>query len=132
MSRSCLEIEQHYECTVFRVNPDCLSSEPVDSCESRLVVDRGGLLLEQLKLHEKLLEPLMDEVQLVLESGRSLQLPALPVRVNLLVHLRQQIFLILEFPKHLLKWAEFWLDDKKCCQKGDTLIKVQYENDEYT
>ena len=79
----------------------------MDSGESRLVVDRGGLLLKQLKLHEELLEPLVDEVQLVLESGRGLQLPALPVRVHLLVHLRQQVLLVLELPKHRLKRTEF-------------------------
>ena len=78
----------------------------MDSGKSRLVVDRGGLLLKQLKLHEELLEPLVDEVQLVLESGRGLELPALPVRVNLLVHLRQQVLLVLEFPQHRLKRTE--------------------------
>ena len=80
---------------------------PVDSGESRLVVDRGGLLLKQLKLHEQLLEPLVDEVELVLKSGRGLQLSALPVRVNLLVHLRQQVLLILELPQHRLKRIVF-------------------------
>ena len=71
--------------------------------EPGLVVDGGGLLLEQLELHEELLEPLVDEVQLVLQPGRRLQLAALPVRLHLLVHLGQQVLLVLELAEHRLK-----------------------------
>ena len=72
---------------------------PGDAAQPAVVV-RGPL--EELELAGELLELGVDEGELVLEPGGGLLLALLPVGVHLVLHVRQQVLLVLEVAQDIL------------------------------
>lgn len=72
---------------------------PGDAAQPAVVV-RGPL--EELELAGELLELGVDEGELVLQPGGGLLLALLPVGVHLVLHVRQQVLLVLEVAQDIL------------------------------
>ena len=97
---------------------------PGDAAQPAVVV-RGPL--EELELAGELLELGVDEGELVLEPGGGLLLALLPVGVHLVLHVRQQVLLVLEVPQDVLhNKIHFTTLSSYCYPVGMTNVQIQF------